>query len=143
MTGRHRPANEEARAGLIEWASKHGDQIVLTLLNTAAAIGLGINHPGSSPSLAFLASVMDLRLWGGLFALTVALLLTGLLEAAHLCGIVGWVMYGYGAVAALATFTTPSPSGSVIVTGLTVGVAVRHVIGFGHAVNVRRARSGR
>lgn len=99
-----------------------------------------INRRGSSPSLAFLASIADLRVWAAVYAAAAVLLLVGLLEGGHLAGMVGWLMLAAGSILGLVTLSTTSPSGSFISAGLMVGMAARHFIGFGYAATVRRER---
>lgn len=136
----HRQPNP-ADPALLPRIARRVDHTVLVWANSMAALALATNTPGSSPTLLFLAALVDLRLWACLFAVAALLLVGDLPEPAHALALAGWVMLGYGAVAALAAATTPSPSGSILGAGLMSTMAALH--GFGLVYRAATRRAGR
>ena len=135
----HRSPDPGWNPRLIERVARHSDRVVLPALNLVAAAACWINQPGASPSLGFLASIVDLRVWAVVLAVSAALLVAGWVEPGYLAGMVCWLLLAAGSALALVTLSTPSPSGSLMLAALTLGAAARHVIGFGHTVTTRRS----
>lgn len=143
MTHHHLPEpGEPPDQGLLLRVARRVDCTVLVWVNGMAAVALYTNTPGTSPTLLFLASLFDLRIWACLFAVAACLLVGELPEAAHVAALVGWVMLGYGATAALVTSSTPSPSGSILGAGLMSTMAALHAFGLYYRAALRRAARG-
>lgn len=131
MTGQHRTPDPDplVRAGVdryLVWL-----QYALASTNLIAAVALAADAPGTSPAMLFLQLVMPLPLWAILPATVAVLLLLGALgfhtqPPAHAIGMFLWSALMVGAITGLATATTTSPSASLLLTGLLVGVTTWH-----------------
>lgn len=106
-------------------------QITLALTNLIAAGALITNRAGLSPAMLFLQVIAPLPLWAIVPAAVALLLALGAIgyrtqPLAHVLGMIMWLTLTVGAVTGLVAATTTSPSGSLLLTALLVGVAGWH-----------------
>lgn len=127
------PPTQDAliRAGI----GGHLRALRLTLggVNLVAAVALSIDKAGTSPAFTMMQQYLPLRVWAVGFALVVLLLAIALLGYptqifGHLIASVLWMIPAVGAVFGILYGTTGSPTASLTLTGLLLGVAAHHVL---------------
>lgn len=131
MAPRHRVPDEHPliRAGVARYLAWL--QYALAVTNTVAAVALILDAPGRSPAMQFLQAAAPLPVWSILPATVTVLLLLGTLgyrtlPTAHALGMFLWLAITVGAGSGLVSATTTSPSASLLLTALLVGVTGWH-----------------
>lgn len=106
-------------------------RLVLTVVNTIAGMAFAMNQPGTSASFDLFRFIAPLSVWSIGFFTAAALLAASMWREplavwAHVIASTLWLIYAAGAVNSLLTASSPSPTGTITVTGLVVGAAGYH-----------------
>jgi hypothetical protein len=122
------------------WATVRRNALLMAVANTVTAFALWFGSPGASASLAFLAFLAPLPLWGFGFAAAAAFQVAGRALVGHSIGAPLWAMLATGAVYGLIAGTSSAPAATAILAGLTLYCAGHHVNAMGFRRRERQAR---
>lgn len=105
------------------------NMLILATANLAAAAGIGLFPPGTSPSLALLAFYAPLPLWAVAFTAAAAFQIFNRPLIGHSIAAPLWALLAFGALVGLASGASSAPAASVLLAGLELCAAGLHANG--------------
>lgn len=108
--------------------------LLLAMVNTITAAGITFADPGASPSLAFLAFLAPLPVWGLGFAVAAGFQFADRPLIGHSIAGPLWMLLAFGAVLGLLAGRSTAPAASIVLTGLELYAAGHHL----NAMHYRR-----
>lgn len=101
--------------------------LLMGMVNTVTAGAMTLAEPGVSASLAFLAFLAPLPLWGCGFATAAAFQFANRALVGHSIAAPLWTLLAVGAVYGLVAGRSAAPAASTILAGLTLYAAGHHL----------------